>query len=191
MAFGIDDALALFSAFAPFILGRGGGGNEVSPELPPEIKELLENQLRTSNRAEALVDPANASALGFPQGVPEGVPLRAAANQLAFSLLPNFVRPGNSLFPGTAPDFQRFEQTPGGDNFRTFEFNQGEVVRGSSQFLPGSSGAITAPRDERLKDGPNSGVNFLRDEFPDITLEQIIALLNGEVPTDLPPNRER
>lgn len=116
----------------PLIMGLLGigGSDETSPQLSPEIKQQLLMALLGQGRMNALVDPAASSLYGFSQAPPDAVPLRSAANQLAFALLPNFVRPGNSLFPGTAPNTVPFNAAP------SAPFLQGQ--EGSTD--PGGSG---------------------------------------------------
>lgn len=169
----------------PFLSRLGGGGDKVSPQIPGELQNLLAQAMLTQGRQQALVDPAAASLFGF-NNVPDAVPLRPAVNQLAFALLPNFVRPSNSLFPGTAPPF---EFLTGGIDYDPPFFNTGVRDPGGS----GPGGELTPEdiaRRERLQDefapdiesgkirvGPTGrlelvGFNDRRGEGP-ITLDDI------------------
>lgn len=101
-------SLALFGGqlALPYLarLFGGGGDDEVSADIPPELRGLLAQAMLAQSRQQSLVDPAAGNIFGMQS--PDAVPLRPAVNQLAFALLPNFVRPENSLFPGTAPATQ-------------------------------------------------------------------------------------
>ena len=100
------DPLSIGLALSPLLGLLGGGGGGEAPEMDPRLRAMLEQQHQMSLRNQFLVDPKAASLLGTGgQDLSGAVPLREAVNQLAFALLPNFVRPADSLFPGIGPGF--------------------------------------------------------------------------------------
>lgn len=197
----MDFVTGLIAAF-PFLaglFGAGGGSDGEVGQLDPVLRQQLLEGLLSQRRQNVLVDPAAASFYGFDRPPADAVPLRAAANQLAFALLPNFVRPSNSLFPGTAPPFLQmlppvggdgtgntpgvaFLPTPGGPN--------PAPIPGAEDAFPEVEGGenITGPPGDPsgIKIGEGVGVDFLLKTLPGITDEQIIAILNGENPEGLP-----
>ena len=112
---GFGQLLAVLAAAIPSMFGRGGSnaqGQGVSGDIDPELmKELLAAlgiDRRQSLRQSFLVDPQLAAGLG-PEDLAQlgidqeglqsllqgAVPLRSAANNLAFGLLPRFARDQN------------------------------------------------------------------------------------------------
>lgn len=125
----------------PFILSllnRGGGEDEPSGQIGTEIPEGLQNMLAMSmlqqGRQSALTDPGGYEFYGLDAPPSGSVPLRTSANQLAYALLPNYVRPSDGLFPGVAPP-TGFDALPEDSPFFG-EFGHGSV----GQHDPGGSG---------------------------------------------------
>lgn len=84
--------------------GRGGSGGseDMALDMPPEIKALIEMQMRRQQRRDLFTDPGLAEMYGM--ATPEGaVPLQGAIAQLAYSLLPDSARVGLTMPTPTAP----------------------------------------------------------------------------------------
>lgn len=136
------------------LFGRGGGGDDqVGGELDPELQARLMDLFDAQIADQALVNPTLGNILGV---TPEGaVPLRQSANRLAFALLPNFVRPSNSAFPGTDTPF-----------FGTLASERRAGV--------GGGGGVTSPNAPTFAEGDKAAVqdfSQFASQFPDLPLE--------------------